>query len=108
MKRPPRRLTECLRRYDPVITWLTYAARALILDELAPCHEHMFVRHVEFAFPRGVDLHDSGGVLRGSGKAFRHVKLTTRSDLERPEIRTLIREARANEVGPFTDRDDAG
>lgn len=124
--RPPRRLTGFLRRYDPAIKSLAYALRALTLDEIAPCHEHMFaqknkvvmlfaatdhviedcicqihvfVKHVELAFPRGIDLHDPGGVLLGGGKAFRYLKLTTRADLERAEIRMFLREARANEVG---------
>jgi hypothetical protein len=125
-RRPPRKLTELLRRYDPGLKSVAYALRALILEEIAPCHEHMFgqknkvvvlfaatdhviedcvcqihvfVKYVELAFPRGVDLHDPGGALQGGGKAFRHLKLTERSDVERPEIRTWLREARANEVG---------
>jgi hypothetical protein len=125
-RRPPRKLTELLRRYDPRLTSVAYALRALILDEISPCHEHLFAqknkvvllfaatdhviedcicqihvfaKYVELAFPRGVDLQDPGTLLQGSGKAFRHLKLTTRADVERPEIRAFLREARANEVG---------
>ena len=125
-RKPPRKLTELLRRHDPDLTSLVYALRTMILDEIAPCHErmfaqknkvvmlfaatdhviedcicqiHVFVKHVQLAFPRGIDLRDPTGVLQGSGKAFRHLKLTTRADLERAEIRTFLREARANEVG---------
>jgi len=125
-RKPPRKLTGFLRRYDPAIKSLAYALRALILDEIAPCHEHMFaqknkvvmlfaatdhviedcicqvhvfVKYVQLAFPRGVDLHDPSGMLQGSGKAFRHLKLATRADLERAEIRTFVRESRANEIG---------
>jgi hypothetical protein len=120
---PPRKLTASLRRHDPAIKSLAYALRSRILDEISPCHErmfaqknkvvvlfaatdhaiedcicqiHVFVKHVQLAFPRGVDLHDAGGVLQGSGKAFRHVKLTSRADVERPEIRSLLREASAS------------
>ena len=124
--KPPRTLTQFLRRYDPGLKSVAYALRTLILDEIAPCHEHtfaqknkvvmlfaasdhviedcicqihVFVKYVELAFPRGVDLRDPGGVLQGGGKAFRYLKLTRKSDVERPEIRTLLREARANETG---------
>ena len=125
-RKPPRKLTELLRRYDPAVKSLAYALRTVILDEIAPCHEHMFaqknkvvmlfaatdhviedcicqvhvfVKYVQLAFPRGVDLHDPSGMLQGSGKAFRHLKLATRADLERAEIRTFVRESRANEIG---------
>ena len=125
-RKPPRKLTELLRRYDPAVKSLAYALRTVILDEIAPCHErmfaqknkvvmlfaatdraiedcicqiHVFVKYVQLAFPRGIDLHDPAGALQGSGKAFRHLKLTTRADLERAEIRPFLREARANEVG---------
>ena len=125
-RKPPRKLTEALRRYDPPIKSLVYALRTAVLDEISPCHEHMFaqknkvvllfaatdhviedcicqihafVKHVELAFPRGVDLHDASGVLQGRGKAFRYLKLTKRADVEREEIRAFVREARANEVG---------
>ncbi len=134
-RKPPRKLTDFLHRYDPALKSLAYALRTLILDEIAPCHEHMFaqknkvvllfaatnhviedcvcqvhvfVKYVELAFPRGVDLHDPSGVLQGSGKAFRHLKLTNRADLERPEIRRLLREAHANEVGVISPGEPAG
>jgi len=123
---PPRRLTEALRRYDPRIKSLVYALRTAVLDEISPCHEHMFAqknkvvllfaatdhviedcicqihafaKHVQLAFPRGVDLHDADGVLQGSGKAFRYLKLTKRADVEREDIRAFLQEARANETG---------
>ena len=125
-RKPTRKLTELLRRYDPRLKSVVYALRALILDEISPCHEHVFaqknkvvllfaatdhviddcicqihvfVRYIELAFPRGVDLQDPGAVLQGSGKAFRYLKLTQRPDVERPEIRIWLREARANEAG---------
>jgi hypothetical protein len=121
MKKPPPELLEFLRRYDPSVKTLALRLRQVILDEVAPCHEYIFamrskvvllygatthviddgicqigvfVKHVTLAFPRGTDLKDTYGVLRGTGKAMRHVRLTTLADLDRPEIRPYLRQAR--------------
>ncbi len=49
--------------------------------------------HVTFGFLRGTALEDPAGLLEGSGKNLRHVKLWGVEDLERPELLKLIREA---------------
>ncbi len=49
--------------------------------------------HVTFGFLRGTALKDPGGLLEGTGKNLRHVKLRTVEDLKRPELRSLIAEA---------------
>jgi uncharacterized protein DUF1801 len=126
----PRKLLGVLRRADPAVRSLAFGLRDVVLDEIAPCHEHafamknkamllfaatdrvledcicqiaVFAKHVTLAFPRGVDLHDPDGILRGSGKAFRHVRVERPSDLQRPAIRALLRQARANEVAGAAD-----
>lgn len=50
--------------------------------------------HVNLLFPRGVDLKDPRGLLEGSGKAMRHVKMLSATDVERPGVRALIRQAK--------------
>jgi len=50
--------------------------------------------HVNLMFPRGVDLKDPEGLLEGSGKAMRHVKMRLCADVDRPGVRQLIRQAR--------------
>ena len=77
---------------------MLFAATDHVIEDCI-CQVHVFVKYVQLAFPRGVDLHDPSGMLQGSGKAFRHLKLATRADLERAEIRTFVRESRANEIG---------
>jgi hypothetical protein len=121
--RPPVELMEFLRRYPPAIQSLTLGVRSVVHEEVAPCHEHLFNlprtvvlaysatarmiadgvcvvtawrQHVTLGFSRGVDLPDPAGLLRGAGKAMRHVRLTTLADLGRPEIRALLRQARKN------------
>ena len=119
--RPPAELVEFLRRYPPAVQSLVLGARKLIHEELAPCHEHIFSmprtvvlaysatgkviadgvcvvtawrQHVTLGFSRGVDLADPTGILQGTGKAMRHVRLQSLEDVGRPEIRALLRRAR--------------
>jgi len=54
--------------------------------------------HVNLGFYRGASLPDPAGVLTGTGKAMRHVQLAGPDDAARPEIRELLRAARAERV----------
>lgn len=121
MTRPPRELLEFLYRYDAGIQSLALGIRKVVHEETAPCHEYIFemrskvvllygsterviadgicnigvfARHVTLGFPRGTDLDDPAGVLQGTGKAMRHITLKKLSDLDRPEIRAYLRQAR--------------
>ena len=58
------------------------------------CIISVFTKHVNLGFQRGVDLDDANGVLQGTGKAFRHISLKKLSELDRPEIRRYLRQAR--------------
>lgn len=116
---PPPELTTFLKPYDKAVQKLALRVRALVLDELGPCHESIYdaynavamaygptarlkdaichiavyTKHVNLGFNRGATLADPGGVLQGSGKAIRHVTIKTLSDLKRPEILDLLRRA---------------
>jgi hypothetical protein len=57
--------------------------------------------HVTFGFLRGTALKDAAGLLEGTGKNLRHVKLRTVGDLRSPELKKLIAEAaRLNKKEP--------
>ncbi len=49
--------------------------------------------HVNLGFFYGADLVDVSGLLEGTGKLLRHVKLRSDTDLENPGLVTLIAEA---------------
>jgi len=93
----------------------------VVLGEMAPCHEYIFAmrsqvvlvygptervlkdaicmivvyrKHVNLAFTRGTDLDDAAGILEGCGKTMRQVTLRRVSELDRPEIRKLVGQAR--------------
>ena len=121
MTKPPQGLLEFLYGYDPMVQSLALGLRKVVLEEMAPCHEYIFqmrskvvllygstqrvikdciclvgvfTKHVNLGFMRGADLEDARGVLQGSGKAMRHITLKKLSELDRPEIRAFLRQAR--------------
>jgi len=51
--------------------------------------------HVNLHLPDGVELSDPHGLLEGSGKRVRHVKICAMDDLQREGLSDLIRQARA-------------
>src|SRR5260370_16875936 len=51
--------------------------------------------HVTLVFPDGISLEDPTRMLRGTGRIMRHVRVMASSDLASPELRSLLRQARA-------------
>ncbi|MGH9776306.1 MAG: DUF1801 domain-containing protein [Candidatus Acidiferrales bacterium] len=59
--------------------------------------------HVTFGFTRGTSLSDPAGLLEGTGKNLRHVKLREARQVRDANLRRLIREAAAlNRRTPLT------
>ncbi len=50
-------------------------------------------KYVNLYFMRGSELPDPAGLLEGSGKSMRHVKIKKREDLQNPALKTLIETA---------------
>lgn len=116
---PEPTLEEFLDPYSPPVRELALAARALILrafpDALelvdAPskiiaygtgrkyadlvCAVAPFTAHVNLMFARGAALPDPAGLLQGTGKRARHVKLTSPADLEQSALLALLEAALA-------------
>lgn len=46
--------------------------------------------HVTFGIAYGAGLPDPEGLMEGTGKVHRHVKLRTASDMDRPALRALM------------------
>jgi hypothetical protein len=51
--------------------------------------------HVNLMFSRGAVLPDPAGLLEGTGKRARHVKLKTLADLDNPAVRAFLETAAA-------------
>ena len=59
--------------------------------------------HVTFIFLRGAALPDPEGLLEGTGKSVRHVKVRTMNDVRKPALKKLIVEAaKLNKRKPVT------
>ena len=61
----------------------------------AYCYVMPLKKHVNLGFYHGVALPDPAGLLEGTGKRLRHVKLRSREDAQRPEVRDLLAAAMA-------------
>lgn len=49
-----------------------------------------FKARINLGFMRGTELPDPNGVLEGTGKLLRHVKINKAEDLEKPGLRELM------------------
>jgi len=128
MRPPHPELLGFLSPYDRSIVELALAVRALMLEE-APsaietiydaynavalgysftgrlkdgfCHVAVYAGHVNLGFNRGAGLPDPQGVLQGSGKNVRHVRIGRQDDLAKPWLRRYIRAAIGQLGGPLT------
>ena len=52
-----------------------------------------FKSHINLGFLRGTELPDPAGLMEGTGKLLRHVKIRRAEDLEAPALRALIQTA---------------
>ncbi|HIB66575.1 MAG TPA: hypothetical protein EYO33_16030 [Phycisphaerales bacterium] len=57
------------------------------------CYLSAHKKHVSLGFAEGSELKDPTGLLQGSGKRQRHVKIKKLADVGRSELRELIRQA---------------
>ena len=118
--KPPAALIKFLKPYDREVQKLALDLRALVLEEMAPCHENIYdaysavaigygptdrvsdgifhiavyAKGVNLGFNEGATLADPDGILEGNGKQIRHIKIRTPSDLARPEVRAYVQRAR--------------
>jgi len=115
-----------LSAYEPQITELALATRALVLEE-APgsteliydaynavaagysftgrpsdsfIHIAAYAHWVNLGFNRGSELDDPQGLLQGSGRWIRHIRISEPVDLERPLVRSFVKTAVARAERP--------
>jgi hypothetical protein len=125
-RQPDRQLLNYLAPYDPRIANLALALREIVLEE-APeaieslvngyavaigfsftgkplkdgfCHVVIYKNCVNLGFNRGALLADPDGVLEGSGKLIRHLRVHNHDELDRPIMRRLVRAAIEQVSGP--------
>jgi hypothetical protein len=118
MRAPSKELIQFLKRFDPAIRELALDARELVLKVLAPSNESIldvyvlamnygfsermkdqvvyigvYTKHINLGFYWGARIDDPEGMLEGSGKQLRHIKIKSQADLGTPLIRDYLRSA---------------
>jgi hypothetical protein len=72
---------------------MVYSGTAKVIKD-GICIITVHKKHVNLLFFRGSELSASANMLIGTGKRMRHITLKKLSELDRPEIRACLREAR--------------
>jgi hypothetical protein len=109
---PDARIAKAVRATDPKLQEIVQGLREMIRDvvpEVAEtvnpwgiptfelngpmCYFMVAAKHITFGFPRGTSLSDPQGLLEGTGKEMRHVKLRNVEDLRKDGLRELVEEA---------------
>jgi len=118
MHAPPKDLIRFLKRFDPAIRELALDTRELVLKTIAPSNESVldvyalamnygfsqrmkdqavyiavYNKYVNIGFYRGADMDDPAGILKGTGKQLRHIKIKSPEDLGTPVILDYLRRA---------------
>jgi hypothetical protein len=119
VSKPPKDLLDLLKKYDRGVQELTLTLREVVLEELAPCFENIIEVYmisliyassekimkdgicyigvlkdrVNLGFNHGTDLRDPHGLLEGTGKQMRHIKIRHMSDALNPAIQAYLQEA---------------
>ena len=57
------------------------------------CHVVAYSTHVNLGFNRGAELPDPARILKGTGKAIRHMTIRSHEDLDSPVIRRYLQAA---------------
>lgn len=68
------------------------------------CVVILYSEYVNLGFPRGVDMPDPEGLLQGTGKYARHMKIGALADVEAPEVAALLQAA--VDLTPFPGEED--
>lgn len=100
----PRELAAIARRWFDVIRRCGEDVREVIHDDqptacvgrAAFAYVDAFTAHVNVGFFHGAELADPAGLLEGSGKFMRHVKLRSGHDIDAEALSSLIQTAYAD------------
>lgn len=80
-----------IEQVDPPSKIVAYGTGRTYSGLICAIAPHRF--HVNLMFSRGVDLPDPTGLLEGTGKRARHVKIKRPEDIAQPAVQELLRAA---------------
>jgi hypothetical protein len=81
-------IPNAVEQVDPGSKIIAYGFGLKMADIVCAIAPH--TAHVNLMFSRGTELPDPEGLLEGTGKRARHVKLKSPEDLELPGLRALL------------------
>ena len=87
-----RRTVKAIAPKAEEVAYRTWPIRYRVAD-LYVCAVGNYPRWISLYFFRGGQLDDPDGVLEGSGKLMRHIKLRELRDAARPAVKRMIRQA---------------
>jgi hypothetical protein len=116
MQRHPGPLGAMARRWFEVMRRCGEDVRELLHDghptacigDAAFGYVNAFTAHVNVGFFRGAEIADPAGLLEGSGKFMRHVKLRPGDEVDSAALRRLIETAYADMQGRLRDTGSSG
>ena len=62
------------------------------------CAIIVYSKHINLSFPSGAFLSDPQGLLQGTGKKIRHIRISNLSDVKAPAVKGLLLEARNRSI----------
>ena len=97
-----RHMREIILALDPDVVEVPWPQQGIAGYGVGPkkmsehyCYIGLYQAHVNIGFYHGINLPDPRGLLKGSGKKLRHIKLHNQVDTELPGLRELLAAARA-------------
>jgi hypothetical protein len=66
-------------------------------------HIAVYAKWVNLGFHRGSELSDPRGILQGTGRLIRHIRIAELGDLEKPVVRAFVKQAIACAKRPAMD-----
>ncbi len=95
-------MPDTVEQLDPSIPMIAYGIdrtyRGLI------CSITIFKSYINIMLAQGASLADPQGILKGSGKKARHIRIAAPSDLEDPGVKEMLQAALVKKLGEVNQR----
>jgi hypothetical protein len=97
-----KRLVALVRKAEPRHTELVFhgAARFCTAEGVPYCYVAAYSGHANLGFFDGVNLEDPKGLLEGTGKKLRHVKVAEVGEIDEVALVQFVRQAAGGAAGP--------
>lgn len=86
-------MRKTIRTAVPMVSEKVMYGGLIFSDTNSFCGVFAYAEHVSIEFGRGCDLQDTYGVLEGSGKFRRHIKLHNKADIKLKHVREFVVQA---------------